>query len=102
MWEGRAAASFFFTWVVDFLINIILWVVGDIKIKISCLVGKLKLTQLISFKTITAAFTPPRMLTTVKKSETCHVFVLIFFVIALSPLSLETEIDLPPLRRGAM
>ena len=27
-----------------------------------------------SFKTITAAFTPPRVLTTVKKSETCHVF----------------------------
>ena len=33
--------------VVGFLINKILWVVGDIKIKISCLVGKLKPTQLI-------------------------------------------------------
>jgi hypothetical protein len=40
------AASFFFTWVVGFLINKILWVVGDNKIKISCLVGKLKPTQL--------------------------------------------------------
>jgi hypothetical protein len=47
MWEGWAAASFFFTWVVGFLINKILWVVGDIKIKIPCLVGKLKPTQLI-------------------------------------------------------
>jgi hypothetical protein len=47
VWEGRAAASFFFTWVVGFLINKILWVVGDIKIKMSCLVGKLKPTQLI-------------------------------------------------------
>jgi hypothetical protein len=47
VWEGWAAASFFFTWVVGFLINKILWVVGDIKIKISCLVGKLKPTQLI-------------------------------------------------------
>jgi hypothetical protein len=27
---------------VGFLINKILWVVGDIKIKISCLVGKLR------------------------------------------------------------
>jgi hypothetical protein len=33
--------------VVGFLINKILWVVGNIKIKISCLVGKLKPTQLI-------------------------------------------------------
>jgi putative copper export protein len=41
------APSFFFTWVVPFLINKILWVVGVIKIKISCLVGKLKPTQLI-------------------------------------------------------
>jgi hypothetical protein len=64
----------------------------------------------LSFNTITAAFTPPRMLTTVKKSETCHVFFSLslslslsrFFVIALSPLSPETEIDLPALRRGAM
>jgi hypothetical protein len=47
VWEGRAAASFFFIWVVGLLINKILWVVGDIKIKISCLVGKLKPTQLI-------------------------------------------------------
>ena len=48
VWEGRAAASFFFfTLVVGFLINKILWVVGDIKIRISCLVGKLKPTQLI-------------------------------------------------------
>ena len=36
VWEGQAAASFFFT-----------WMVGDIKIKISCLVGKLKPTQFI-------------------------------------------------------
>ena len=49
----------------------------------------------LSFKTITL----PRMLTTVKKSETCHFFFLLFFVIALSPLLPETEIDLPPLRR---
>jgi hypothetical protein len=34
------------TSVVGFLISKILWVVGDIKIKISCLVGKLKPTQL--------------------------------------------------------
>jgi len=47
VWEGRAAASFSFTWVVGVLINKIVWVVGDIKIKISCLVGKLKPTQLI-------------------------------------------------------
>jgi hypothetical protein len=61
----------------------------------------------LSFKTITATFTLPRMLITIKKSETCHVFSLSlslshFFVIALSPLSPKTEIDLPPLRRGAM
>ena len=46
VWEGRVAASFFFTlpWVVGFLINKILWEVEDIKIKIACLVGKLKAT----------------------------------------------------------
>jgi len=41
------------------------------------------------------------LLPTVKKSETCHdPPPLRFFEIALSPLS--PEIDLPPLRRGAM
>ena len=38
---GGSGSSF------SFLINKILWVVGDIKIKISCLVGKLKSTKLI-------------------------------------------------------
>jgi hypothetical protein len=45
---GGSGGSFIFcTWVVGFLINKILWVVRDIKIKIPCLVGKLKPTQLI-------------------------------------------------------
>jgi uncharacterized membrane protein len=37
---GLGGSFIFFTWVVGFLINKILWVVGDIKIKISCLVCK--------------------------------------------------------------
>jgi hypothetical protein len=44
---GSGGSFIFFTWVVGFLINKILWVVGGIKIKISCLAGKLKPTQLI-------------------------------------------------------
>ena len=45
---GRAVFFCFFnTCVVGFLISKILWVVEDIKIKMSCLVGKLKPTQLI-------------------------------------------------------
>ena len=47
--SGGSYLVFFFlinTSVVGFLISKILWVVGDIKIKISCLVGKLKPTQL--------------------------------------------------------
>ena len=47
----------------------------------------------LRFKTITATFTPPRMLTTVEKTEMSR-----FFVTPLSPLS--PEIDFPPLRRG--
>ena len=44
---GSGSSFILLTWVVGFLINEILWVVGGIKIKIACLVGKLKPTQLI-------------------------------------------------------
>ena len=100
---GSGGSFIFFTlpWVVGFLINKILWEVEDIKIKIACLVGKLKATiNLCGSSSVLRQLLPLLRHQPSRNLKRVTFFSLRFFVIALSPLS--PKIDLPPLRHGAM
>jgi hypothetical protein len=100
---GSGGSFIFFTlpWVVGFLINKILWEVEDIKIKIACLVGKLKATiNLCGSSSVLRQLLPLLRRQPSRNLKRVTFFSLRFFVIALSPLS--PKIDLPPLRHGAM